>query len=211
MGKRMSAKDKAAYISAVAIVVAALIGAVALYLKDHYFESGKRFLSGIVTDAKTKAPLAGIVVRLEDADGRPTRQDTTDKDGGFSLEIPPNLETVRLKANAAGYYTYDRQLPAKAARNDIQLERQPIRFGIPDGMPLDKALDTVAAPLNITVVLSPGCSKRARSARVGSATLESDPSDPGALIRALLDRVEIQDIHYRVTALEGRRYEVSCH
>jgi hypothetical protein len=86
-----------------------------------------------------------------------------------------------------------------------------IRFGIPEGATLDAARQIVGGKLNVSIVFSPGCSQKAKQARLDAAEIEGDPLDPSTLIRDLLPRVKDNTIRYEVAEIENlRRYEIRC-
>jgi hypothetical protein len=198
----------------VGVVLAALIAAAALIWvnrKPTPAPSGKKYVSGIVADFRTKAPLGGVVVRMESADSKLLNQDTTDNDGRFSLAIPEALSEFRLAATFDGYAPYDRKLPAESVKNDIYLERLSLRITIPPGTSLESGMQVLGAKLNATIVFSSSCAKRVRVAQLDGAEIEGDPNAPNVLISALLTHVKDTKTQYRVTTIEeGKRYEISC-
>jgi len=196
-----------AIIGAMGVIVAALIAAGALHLHPH----PKEHINGVASDALNQTPLPGIVVRLETNEGQLLTQDTTDRDGEFSLAIPDGLTTVRIVAEAPGYVPYDKKLPAQESKNNIQFARQPISFGIPDGTSIDGALQTIAGKLNVTIVFSKSCTRKGATAVLNGGELQGDRRMPEAIIKDLLSRVKGNTVRYDVIAIEeGKRYEVRC-
>ena len=171
----------------------------------------KKSVNGTVSDALTKSSMPRVVVQLETNEGKLLTQDTTDHDGKFNLAIPDGVDAVRVAAVVSGYVPYDEKLPAQEARNDIQLVRQPLNEGIPDGTQLDDALRIVAGKLNITTVFSKGCSKKATTVALDGGNIEGDPRMPGEMLKALVTRVKDNTQRYNIIAIEeGKRYEVRC-
>jgi hypothetical protein len=171
----------------------------------------KKSVNGSVSDALTKSPMPGIVVQLETNEGRLLTQDTTDRDGKFNLAIPDGVDSVRVAAVAGGYLPYDEKLPAQETRNDIQLVRQPLNEGIPDGIQLDDALRIVTGKLNVTAVFSKVCSTKAMAAALNGGNIEGDARMPGGMLKALVTRVKDNTQRYDIVTIEeGKRYEVRC-
>lgn len=171
----------------------------------------KKYVSGAVSDAVTKAPMTGVVVQLETNEGRLLTQDTADRDGKFNLAIPDDVDTVRVVAAADGYVPYDEKLPAQETRNDIQLVRQLLGQGIPEGTPLDGALRIIAGKLNVTTVFSNGCGKRAMTAALNGGQIEGDPRMPVEMLKDRITRVKDNRQRYDIITIdEGKRYEVRC-
>ncbi len=194
------------------LVVAALIGLGGVIFQTCGPGIGghKKYVSGVVADAKSKGSIQGAVVALKTDEGRVVRQDTTDGAGQFSLEIPPDLVTIRLAATADGYSPYDRKLPAEAAKNDIFLDHLGFVVGVPQNAPLDGTMQTIAARMNVTVVFSKDCTKRARSTTLVGGQIEG--SAPEVVFGALLNQVKGLGVQYDVNTIEtGRRYEIRCH
>jgi hypothetical protein len=171
----------------------------------------KRYINGTVSDAVTKTPMPGVVVQLETNEGKLLTQDTTDRDGKFNLAIPDGVDGVRVAAAVGGYVPYDEKLPAQETRNDIQLGRQPLSEGIPDGTPLNDALRIIGGKLNITSVFSKGCSKKATTAALNGGEIEGDARKPGEMLNGLITRVKDNMQRYDVITMEeGKRYEIRC-
>ncbi|HWY21093.1 MAG TPA: carboxypeptidase-like regulatory domain-containing protein [Candidatus Acidoferrum sp.] len=198
----------AAVIGAVAVVIAALIQGVIPWIHD---SRPKRYVNGIVTDAVTKTPIPGVIVHLQTNEGKALSQDTSDRDGKFNLATPEGLVAMRLFVDVDGYVPYDEKLPADGTKNDIRLVRQHIRFGVPDGTPLDSARQILAGKLNVTVVFAMGCSKRATGAALNGGELDGDPRMPDAILKDLVNRVKDNSHRYDIITIEaGKRYEVRC-
>ncbi|HEY5029583.1 MAG TPA: carboxypeptidase-like regulatory domain-containing protein [Candidatus Angelobacter sp.] len=192
-------------------IIAAVITAAALIYVHSKADGTTKYVSGTVTDAQSGRTLPSVVVKLQTDDGKDLRQDTTDGEGKYSLEVPNNLTSIRLAVTAAGYPPYDQKLPASAGKNDIRLERQPITFAIPDGIQLDRAMQIVAEKLNVTAVFAKSCNKRAQSAFVNSTELRGNPTMPEPILKTLLSTVKNNSLHYNIRALEpGTRYEINC-
>ena len=171
----------------------------------------KKGVNGTVSDALTKSPMPGVVVQLETNEGKLLTQDTTDRDGKFNLAIPDGVDAVRVAAVASGYVPYDEKLPAQETRNDIQLVRQPLNEGIPDGTQLDDALRIIAGKLNITTVFSKGCGKKAMTAALNGGNIEGDARMPGDMLKGLITRVKDNTQRYDIITIEeGKRYEIRC-
>jgi hypothetical protein len=198
----------------VAIVVA-IIGFLGLVVPPLYnlIHDGhsKKYINGTVSDAVTKAPMPGVVVRLETREGKLLTQDTTDHDGKFNLAISDGVEGVRVIAAVDGYVPYNEKLPAQETLNDIQLVRLRLVQGIPEGTPLDEGLRIIAGKLNITTVFSKGCSKRAMTAPLNGGQIEGDARAPGEMLKEIFPRVKDNKQRYDSIAIEeGKRYEVRC-
>jgi hypothetical protein len=197
-----------AVIGAVGLAIAALIPGVIPWISDG---RSKKYISGAVFDAGSKAPMSGVVIRLQTNEGKQLAQDTSDRDGNFSLAIPDGPTVIRLAASASGYVPYDKKLPVQETKQDIPLVRQPITFGIPDGTSLDSAIQIVAGKLNVTIVFSKKCSKRATIAAVNGGEVEGDPKLSDAILKDLVDRVRDNSLRYDIITIEvGKRYEVRC-
>jgi Carboxypeptidase regulatory-like domain len=172
----------------------------------------KSYVSGTVADAAGKAPISGIVVQLESDDGRLLRQDTTDDEGKFSLEIPSDVSAIQLVVSASGYARYYKKLPAIAAKNDIFLQRNGLSWGIADDSPMDPILQRIGADLNVTFVFSKSCSSRARTAKLNGGQVEADSKAPDVIAKEVISRVKDPNLRYSVTGSgPGRRYEIACH
>jgi hypothetical protein len=199
----------AAYIGAIALIGAAFIPSL-----PQWFSTGQKkpaYISGVVTDALTKAPLGGVVVQLETNEGKSLTHDTSDGKGKFNLTIPPESTGVRLVATMAGYDSFDVKLSAQDIKNDVELQRQKVAFGIPDDLPLQGAVEIIGSKLNITVVFARGCSKAAMATRLNGGQLEADPRVPEKMIEDLLNKVRDGNRRYAVTPIEaGKRYEIRC-
>jgi len=138
----------------------------------------KSYISGIVTKAGTNAPIAGIVVRLESDDGRFLKQDKTDGEGKFSLEIPNDVSALQLVVSSDGYAQYVKKLPAIPTRNDILLEPLGVNWGVANDTPMDSVLQSIAVDLNVTFVFSTKCTNRARKAKLNGGQIQSDSKPP---------------------------------
>jgi hypothetical protein len=204
----------------IAVVIAALIGAIALLIsnipnikKGLGLDGTPKQLSGTVSNAKSKAPLEGVVVQLQTPDGKPLKQATTDGAGHYSMEIPGELTDIRLVATKTAYVPYGRTLPAaQSLLHNIDLERMPLTIGYPDGVALWKDLEITASKLNVAIVFSPSCTQKAQSASVAGAELPADLDVPETVIQALIDRVKDSKFRYRVGTIEPRgRYEIACY
>jgi hypothetical protein len=193
------------------IVAAAIPGVIPHMLRWLAGDHPNKYVNGVVSDALTKAPMPGVVVRLESNEGKLLTQDTTDHDGKFNLPIQGDVEVIRVLASADGYTPYEQKLPAQETRNDIQLTRQRISSGIPNGFPLDGAAGIVASKLNITVVFGTGCNKKDRAAPLNGGQLEGDPRAPEEMLKDLLTRVKDNRRRYSTITIEsGKRYEIDC-
>ena len=171
----------------------------------------KRYVNGVVTDAVTRAPMPGVVVKLETNEGRLLTQDTTDHDGKFNLPISENIAGIRVIAVVDGYVPYDEKLPAQETRNDIALVRQLLSQGIPDGTPLDDALRIVSSKINVTTVFSKNCTKTAMTAAINGGQIEGDTRIPAEMVKALISRIKDNTSRYDVITIEeGIRYEIRC-
>ncbi len=107
---------------------------------------------------------------------------------------------------------YDKKLPAESTKNDIRLTREPISFGIPDGTQLSAAIRILAGKLNVTVVFSSGCSKKAVSTSLNGRELQGDPRIPERILKDLITQVKDPSLRFDVINVEeGRRYEVRCY
>jgi len=155
--------------------------------------------------------MSGVLVQLETNNGMLLTQDTTDRDGKFNLSLNGYEDTVRVVVALGGYEPYEKKLPAQETRNDINLVRQHIVIGMPDGTPLRKALDALAGDLNITAVFSNTCGNGDRAAALNGGQLDGDPRAPEEMLKDLLARIKNNNRRYVVTPIEaGKRYEVSC-
>jgi hypothetical protein len=203
----------AAIIGAVAVIVAALITVFGPAIIHRLFTPDNKaaHINGVVSDTFNKAPMSGVLVKLETDAGTQLTQDTTDGDGNFNLALNGYEGTVRVIVALGGYEPYEKKLPAQETRNDINLVRQPIVFGMPDGIPLQKALDTLAGDLNITAVFASACGKGARAAALNGGQMEGDPRAIEDMLKDLLTRVKDNNRRYGVTIIEvGKRYEIRC-
>jgi len=197
-----------AVIGAVALVIAALIPGVIPWIRDG---RSKKYISGVVSDAGSKVPMSGVVIQLQTNESQQLAQDTSDRDGNFSLAIPDGPTVIRLSVSASGYVPYDKKLPAQETKQDIPLVRQHITFGIPDGTSLDSAMQIIAGKLNVTIVFSKRCSKRATIAAVNGGELEGDPKMSDAILKDLVARVRDNSLRYDIITIEAeKRYEVRC-
>lgn len=197
-----------AVIGALALVIAALIPGVIPWIRDGH---SKKYISGVVSDSGSKAPMAGVVVQLQTNEGQLVTQDTTDRDGKFNLVLPEGPTTIRLFVSVNGYVPYDEKIPAQETKEDIQLLRQHIKFGIPDGTQLDSARQIIAGKLNVTIVFSKNCSKKATTVALNGGELEGDPRMPDTILRDLVTRVSDNSLRYDIITIEAeKRYEVRC-
>jgi hypothetical protein len=197
-----------AIIGAIAVLIAAIIPGVIPWIRGG---GSKKYISGAVSVSGSKAPMRGVVVQLQTNEGQLLTQDTTDRDGKFNVAIPDGLTAVRLFVSVEGYVPYDEKLPAQETKEDIQLVRQHITFGIPDNMPLDSATQVIAGKLNVTIVFSNSCTKRATMASLNGGELEGDPTMPTTILKDLVSRIRDNSIRYDISMIEaGKRYEVRC-
>lgn len=171
----------------------------------------KKYVNGVVADAVTKAPMPGVVVKLETNEGRLLTQDTTDHDGKFNLPISDDITGVRVIAVVDGYVPYDEKLPAQETRNDIALVRQLLSQGIPDGTPLNDALRIISSKINVTTVFSKNCTKKAMTAALNGGQIEGDTRIPAEMMKGIINRIKDNTGRYDVITIEeGKRYEIRC-
>jgi hypothetical protein len=207
----LGTKSKVAIWVAVIGAVGATVAAIAPGIIARISGDGSKHISGVVSDAQTKASLPGAVVQLLTNEGQYLARDTTDQGGNFSLTIPRGPSVVRVSLNVNGYVPYDEKLAAQDAKDDIHLVRQHIQFGIPDGAKLNSATQIIADKLNVTVVFSKTCGQKAVSATLNGGQLEGDPRVPDAILRDLTQRVKDNTLRYDITTIEAeKRYEVRC-
>src|SRR5208282_490525 len=188
-----------AVIGAVGVVIAALIPGVIPWIRDGH---SKKYISGVVSDAESKLTMSGVVIQLQTNEGQQLVQDTTDRDGNFSLSIPEGRTVIRLSVSVSGYVPYDKKLPAQETKQDIPLVHQHIMFGIPDGTALSSAVQIIAGKLNVTIVFSKSCSKRATIAAVNGGELEGDPKMSDSILKDLVDRVRDNSLRYDIITIE---------
>jgi hypothetical protein len=82
-------------------------------------------LSGVVTDAKTHAPIGHAEVT---AVGGSANSDVTDSDGKFVLRLTATVkpgDIVELRVRKSGYATYDRKVPVGGLALTIELQPSP--------------------------------------------------------------------------------------
>ena len=76
-------------------------------VKDVVLSRNVKILSGVVTDSKTDAPLAGVCVKLFDNISEEFEMTTTET-GIFSFEVIDNSKEYTLTASLDGYGTYEK-------------------------------------------------------------------------------------------------------
>jgi hypothetical protein len=78
------------------IVAAAIPGVIPHVLRWLDGDHPNKYVNGVVSDALTRAPMPGVVVRLETNEGKLLTQDTTDHDGKFNLPIQGDMEVMEF-------------------------------------------------------------------------------------------------------------------
>jgi Carboxypeptidase regulatory-like domain len=194
-----------------AVIAAAIAGAATIAVP--FITTGHaQHVGGIVKDATTGTPKPGVTVELQTDNGQRLKEDTTDREGNYGLDVPRSSSGLRLVVKADGYDPYDQKLPADTSRLDISLRSQPITFGIPADTPLDEALRIVANKLNVAIVFARNCTARTKSARLVSAEIQGDRKAPDKVIGAVTNSVNDNRFQYGLNPIEGgKRYEITCY